>query len=153
MLRNMAVSLFAHERIETTIAKAKELRPMAEKLITIAKYGATALASAGDKTEEEKKARALALNHRRQLMAQLGGKKFVIVKEDGKDVEVNVIDKLLLDIGPRFKERAGGYTRVVKLATRRQGDAAETAIIQLLAANEPAKKVTKKSAPAPVAAD
>jgi large subunit ribosomal protein L17 len=153
MFRNMAISLFAHERIETTIAKAKELRPFAEKLVTVAKRGADALESAGDKTDAEKIARAEALNHRRILMSQLGGKKYVITKEDGKDVEINVVDKLLKEIGPRFKQRAGGYTRIVKLATRRRGDAAETAIIELLSANEPAKRKEKKSAPAPVIAE
>jgi large subunit ribosomal protein L17 len=145
MFRNMSVSLFAHERIETTIAKAKELRPIAEKLITIAKRGALALESAGDNTDAEKLARAEALTQRRRLMSLLGGKKFVIVQEDGKDVEVNVIDKLLKNIGPRFKERAGGYTRIVKQATRRLGDSAEKAFIELIPANEP-KREKKKEA-------
>ncbi len=143
MFRNMAVALFAHERIETTIAKAKELRPIAEKLITIAKRGAAALESAGDSTDAEKLARAEALNQRRRLMALLGGKKSVIVGEEGKKEAVHVVDKLLKDIGPRFKERAGGYTRIIKQATRRQGDAAEKAFIELLSAKEPLKREKK----------
>jgi large subunit ribosomal protein L17 len=78
-LRNMATSLFRHERIETTTAKAKELRPFAERLIT----------------------------------------------------DREVLGKLFSDLGPRFAERPGGYTRILKLGTRR-GDAAEMALIELV---------------------
>lgn len=139
MFRNLACQLFANERISTTLAKAKELRPFAEKLITLAKRGAVALSSAGDKTEEEKKARAEALNVRRRLMAFLGGKKSVIVGAEGKREEIKVVDKLLKDIAPRFQDRPGGYTRIVKRVTRRMGDAAPTAYIELLAAGETSK--------------
>lgn len=147
MFRNLATSLFAHERIQTTVAKAKELRPFAEKLITIAKYGAESLAKVGNATTpEEKEARAHALFMRRRLIALLGNKKYVIVGNEKNKEEVNVVDKLLKEIGPRFQTRPGGYTRIVKRATARLGDAAQTAFIELLPANEPAKK---KSQPAP----
>lgn len=151
MFRNMLVSLFAHERIQTTVAKAKELRPQAEKLITLAKRGALSLESAGDSTEEEKKARADALNVRRRLMTALGGKKVVPIGNE----EIHVIDKLLKDIGPRFQNRPGGYTRIVKRTERRLGDSAETAFIELLGASEKVgKEKTSAEAPAPtVAAD
>lgn len=142
LYRNLASSLFAHERIITTVAKAKELRPFAERLITIAKRGSQSLSSADGESAEAKAARAHALAQRRRLMALLGGKRTVIV---GKD-EVNIVDKLLKEIGPRFKDRAGGYTRVVKRVERRVGDAAPTAFIELLKAGEKKeKKGGKKS--------
>lgn len=134
MFRNMAASLFAHERIITTQAKAKELRPFAERLITIAKKGAVSAESGGNDTPEQKHARDHANFMRRRLIALLGGKKKVIVGNE----EVNVVDKLMKEIGPRFKDRPGGYTRIVKRAERRQGDASYTAFIELLRAGDSA---------------
>lgn len=96
-LRNMATSLFRHERLETTTAKAKELRPFAERLITLAK----------DDT----------VHHRR------------MARRNVQDREV--LAKLFDDIGPRFHDRPGGYTRILKLGNRR-GDAAEMALIELV---------------------
>jgi len=96
-MRNMATSLFRHERIETTTAKAKELRPFAERLITLAKRGDL---------------------HARRLAGRL-------------IADRQVLGKLFDDIGPRFTERPGGYTRILKLGTRR-GDAAEMALIELV---------------------
>jgi large subunit ribosomal protein L17 len=93
----MATSLFRHERIETTTAKAKELRPYAERIITLAKRGDL---------------------HARRLAAR-------------KISDREILGKLFDQIGPRFAERPGGYTRVVKLGTRR-GDAAEMALIELV---------------------
>ena len=96
-MRNMATSLFRHERIETTTAKAKELRPFAERLITLGKRGDL---------------------HARRLAGRL-------------IADRQVLGKLFDDIGPRFTERAGGYTRILKLGNRR-GDAAEMALIELV---------------------
>jgi large subunit ribosomal protein L17 len=93
----MATSLFRHERIETTTAKAKELRPFAERLIT--------LACRGDL-------------HARRLA--------------GRNIQDReVLGKLFDDIGPRFSERPGGYTRILKLGNRK-GDAAEMSLIELV---------------------
>ena len=97
MLRNMAMSLFRHGRIETTTAKAKELRPYAEKLITLAKQG------------------------------DLHAKRLAARKIQDRDVLVALFDQ----IGPRFAERPGGYTRILKTGFR-QGDGAETALIELV---------------------
>jgi large subunit ribosomal protein L17 len=97
LFRNMATSLFRHERIETTDAKAKELRSFAEKLITLAKRGD--------------------LHARRQAY------------QDIRDQEV--LAKLFGDIGPRFKARNGGYTRITKSRIRR-GDNAPISIIELV---------------------
>lgn len=137
--RNLATRLFAHDRIVTTVAKAKELRPFAEKLITIAKKGAAQLdlGKDGDKT-----ARANALHYRRQLYSKLGGRKFVEIGEN----RIDVVEKLLNDIGPRFAARPGGYIRIVKQVKRRLGDGAPTAIIELLSATESS---AAPAAPAP----
>lgn len=97
LLRNMATSLFRHERITTTTAKAKELRPYAERLITLAKRGDL---------------------HARRLAAR-------------RIADREVLGKLFDDIGPRYVERPGGYTRILKLGNRR-GDAADMALIELV---------------------
>jgi large subunit ribosomal protein L17 len=97
MLRNMATSLLRHERIRTTEAKAKEVRPLVEKLITIART---------DDVHSRRKA----------------GR--VIVDRE-------IMQKLFDQIGPRFQNRNGGYTRILKLGARR-GDGAEVAVIELL---------------------
>ncbi|MGH2702620.1 MAG: 50S ribosomal protein L17 [Actinomycetota bacterium] len=97
MLRTMAASLFEHERIRTTEAKAKALRPYAERLITKAKKGT--------------------VHHRRQVLSDI---------EDRA-----IVHKLFDDIGPRFAERNGGYTRILKLG-QRAGDGAPMALIELV---------------------
>ncbi|MBL90953.1 MAG: 50S ribosomal protein L17 [Myxococcales bacterium] len=97
MLRNMAVSLFRHERIETTDAKAKTIRSFAERLITLAKRG-------------DLHARRLAYRHVR---------------------DQDILKKLFDDIGPRYAERPGGYTRIFKLGNRR-GDNAPLSMIELV---------------------
>jgi large subunit ribosomal protein L17 len=105
LLRNQASALIRHERIETTVPKAKELRPFVERLITIAKRG---LASS----------EAIRAVNARRLVA--------------RDIQDNdVVSKLFDTIAPRFAERPGGYTRLLKLGYRR-GDSAEVAQIELL---------------------
>src|SRR5687767_15484791 len=94
MLRNQASALLLHERIETTVPKAKELRPFVERIITIAKRGL----AAGDTN-------AGALHARR------------LVLRDVQDKEV--VAKLFDSIAPRFEARPGGYTRILKLGHRR----------------------------------
>ena len=96
-LRNMATSLFRHGRIETTTAKAKELRPYAERLITLAKRG------------------------------DLHAVRLAATKIQDREVLSTLFD----DIGPRFAERPGGYTPVLKLGNRK-GDAAEMSLIELV---------------------
>ncbi|MCG8469173.1 MAG: 50S ribosomal protein L17 [Gemmatimonadetes bacterium] len=96
MLRNMATSLILHERIRTTDAKAKELRPFAERLITLAKRGD--------------------LHSRRLAGRQIA--------------DAEALEKLFEQLGPRFQERPGGYTRVLKLGARK-GDGAELSLIEL----------------------
>ncbi|GAE93724.1 LSU ribosomal protein L17p [Gracilibacillus boraciitolerans JCM 21714] len=103
LLRGLATDLIIHERLETTEAKAKELRSVVEKMITLGKRGD--------------------IHARRQAAA------FLYNTEANED-EV-AVQKLFNDIAGRYEERQGGYTRVLKLGPRR-GDGAEMAIIELV---------------------
>lgn len=143
MMRNLAMQLFVHGRIKTTVAKAKELRPFAERLITIAKKASAQLELTESETgEKAAQARAAALYGRRRLIQLLGGKKIHVVKDEPIDV---IGEKLLGEIGPRFQDRPGGYTRILKLTERRLGDAAPTAYIELVGAMKAAEEpVTPK---------
>ena len=107
LLRNQAIALLRHERIETTMPKAKELRPFVERLITIAKRGVAAPADAGGRV----------LHARRLVLAELPDKE--------------VVGKLFETIAPRFAERPGGYTRILRVGFRR-GDSAEVAHVELV---------------------
>jgi large subunit ribosomal protein L17 len=113
MFRNMVTSLLNHEKITTTDAKAKELRPLAEKMITLGKRGD--------------------LHAMRQAASFIRDKK--------------VVTKLFATIAPRYQERSGGYTRIVKLGIR-PGDNAPLSVIELVeeqVEKKPAKKPAKKS--------
>ena len=116
--RNMVASLFEHETISTTLPKAKEVRGFAEKLITLAKKGTLA-----------SRRRAIALLNNRAIYRD----------EDGKNVKVGtVIGKLFSEIGPRYLDRPGGYTRIIKLSKRRLGDNGQLVLLQLVGQEESA---------------
>jgi large subunit ribosomal protein L17 len=167
LFRNLARALFTHERIVTTVPKAKELRPFAERLITLAKKAHQALAAARGKDDaDEKKARALALHYRRQAMSLLGPTHGTAIydKEDRvqtdpanttkKTSNDTVLKKLFRELGPRFADRPGGYTRIIKQHYRRLGDAGATAVIEILKAGEKKVRMVERkpaAAPAPVA--
>jgi large subunit ribosomal protein L17 len=147
LYRNLTLALLSHEKITTTIPKAKELRPYIERLITLAKRGV----ASGDK--------AKSLHARRLIMARLGPvAKVDLLDAKGEPTGENVIGKIFNDLAVRYAGRTGGYTRILKLTKRRLGDAGETAVIELLKEGE--TKVTAKEkdtstptpapAPAPV---
>ena len=120
MRRNMVASLFEHETISTTIEKAKEVKPFAEKLITLAGKGTLAA-----------RRRAISLLNDRAIYAD----------EDGKNVKVGtVIGKLFSEIGPRYLDRPGGYTRIIHLSKRRLGDDGLLVLLQLVGQEETAAK-------------
>ncbi|MCC7011967.1 MAG: 50S ribosomal protein L17 [Planctomycetes bacterium] len=98
LIRNLAAALIEHERIRTTLPKARNLRPFIEKLVTLSKDGS--------------------LHRRRLVVSRLHDK--------------TAAKKLFDVIGPRFKSRPGGYTRILKLAKRRLGDGGEQAIIEFV---------------------
>ncbi|MBC7834822.1 MAG: 50S ribosomal protein L17 [Phycisphaerales bacterium] len=153
-LRNIAAGLFEHGQVTTTVTKAKAVRPMVEKIVTLAKRGdehAKRLVIAklgGDRrgfdwlyqakqaTESERKA-VDGLRSR--------AKAFFNVPESS-EVERNrygelrkspkLVDHIFTNIAPRYKDRTGGYTRIVKLGRHRIGDAAELCIIQFVGAEE-----------------
>jgi large subunit ribosomal protein L17 len=132
--RNLVASLIEHETISTTIEKAKEIKPFAEKLITLGRKGTLAA--------------------RRQAISLLNNRR--IVKEvDGQDVvSGSVIGKLFSEIGPRYLDRPGGYTRIIKLSKRRLGDNGQLCLLQLVGKEEepaeakPAKKKASAKKPA-----
>jgi large subunit ribosomal protein L17 len=155
LFRNLTRALITHESIVTTVAKAKELRPFAERLITLAKKAHLVTVDAGGKGEAEvKKASIQALHYRRQAMALLGPTHGTGIW-DKKDETTGdtLLKKLFRELGPRYANRPGGYTRVIKQHYRRLGDNGATAVIELLKADE--KKVQKEKkpivAPTPVA--
>jgi large subunit ribosomal protein L17 len=166
LFRNLARALFTHERIVTTLPKAKELRPFAERLITLAKKANAAVAAAEGKDDAEvKKARALSLHYRRQAMSLLGpthgtgiydreGKQQIDPAKGSKKISNDtVLKKLFRELGPRYSTRPGGYTRIIKQHYRRLGDAGVTAVIELLKAGETKVRMVerKPAAPAPLA--
>lgn len=132
LMRNLAAALFIKGRIKTTLAKAKFVRPFAEKLITLAKRGD--------------------LHSRRLVLSYLPDR--FIVDENETDVKRNkslkvikapkLIAKLFNEIAPRYKDRPGGYTRIVKLAERRIGDSAELVYLELVEPEEVRGKLKLK---------
>jgi large subunit ribosomal protein L17 len=126
MLRNLTANLVLHERIETTDAKAKELRRTAERLITKAKrLGAVAHTPNADLSEGDR-ARRLAAE---RAIASYIPRFAVRMEKGGVEKRVDLVEKILLDLSKRFMERPGGYTRIVKLGPRR-GDNAPMAFIE-----------------------
>jgi large subunit ribosomal protein L17 len=108
MLRNLVTSLLEHERLMTTLPKAKEVRPLAEKMITLGKQDS--------------------LHARRQVLAY-------VVKD-------SAAKKVFDTIAPRFADRKGGYSRIIKLGNRK-GDGADLAIIELLGSELEVKKAER----------
>ena len=106
----MALSLIKHERIETTLQRAKEVRRVVEKMLTKAKRGGL---------------------HQRRLLASV-------------ILEAPLLKKIFSDLAPRFKDRPGGYTRILRKSMRRTGDAAEMAFIEFVDYKLPEVKKTKK---------
>ena len=146
MFRALTANLVLHERIETTDAKAKELRRVAERLITRAVRLGTVAYTAGTELSDTDKARRVAA--KRQVGAFL--QRFA-VKQDkhGVSTKVDLVEKVFVELGARYQNRPGGYTRIIKLG-RRRGDNAPMALIELVEAGsaegvKPPKK-TKASA-------
>lgn len=108
MLRNMATSLIQHEVIKTTLPKAKELRRVVEPLITLAKNPTVA--------------------NRRLAYSRLAGRQ---AREDGASLAHQMVAKLFDELGPRYKSRPGGYTRILKMGFR-VGDNAPMALVELV---------------------
>jgi large subunit ribosomal protein L17 len=128
MLRNLTANLILHEKIETTDAKAKELRRVAERLITKARrLGAVAYTAQAELSPAD---RARRLNASRTIAAYIP--RFgVRVETGGATNRVDLVEKVLLDLARRYATRPGGYTRIVKFGPRR-GDNAPISLIELV---------------------
>ncbi len=121
MWRNMAIALFTHEQITTTIPKAKSVQPFVEKLISTARRGDLAA--------------------RRRVIAEIGDP-LLVRHEDDENVDRNrygeikraprVVKRLFEDIAPRYADRPGGYTRIIRLAKHRIGDGTDLCVLQLV---------------------
>ena len=138
MWRNQAVSLFTHGQITTTLPKAKAVKPFVEKLISIAK------------TDD--------LTARRRVIQMLGKDHILIRNEDDEDVERNrygeirteggrrlaprIVKHLFEEIAPRYRDRPGGYTRIIKLARHRIGDGADLCVLQLVSDDDSGPQVS-----------
>ena len=139
MLRNLTANLVTHERIETTDAKAKELRRVAERLISKAKrLGTVAYTPAAELSDKDKARRLHVTRLVGSWVPRFG------VKSDGS--KVDIIEKVMVDLSKRFAERPGGYTRIAKLGPRR-GDNAPMCIIEFVDAEAPTDKVVQRPAP------
>ena len=124
MRRNLVAALFQHETISTTIEKAKEVKPFAEKMITLAKKGT--------------------LPARRRAIALLGNRDIIDYEEGQAVRKGTVIGKLFSELGPRYLDRPGGYTRIIRLSLKRLGDNGQLVLLQLVGADETSEKKTKK---------
>ena len=118
--KNLIADLLCHEQIITTEAKARTIRPAAEKMITLAKRGIT---KGKSNPADEVHARRLAAARLPQLR--------VSEDEDGDYEDVDVVKKLFNDIAPRYMDRPGGYTRMIKIG-KRAGDNADMAMLMLV---------------------
>ncbi|AMA62220.1 MAG: 50S ribosomal protein L17 [Kurthia gibsonii] len=111
MLRDLATDLIINERIQTTETRAKELRSVVEKMITLGKRGD--------------------LHARRQAAAYIRREVATITDAEGNESTVFALQKLFDDVAPRYADRQGGYTRIMKMGPRR-GDGAPVVVIELV---------------------
>jgi large subunit ribosomal protein L17 len=122
--RNMAQSLFEHGKIRTTLPKAKEVRSFVEKLITLA--------------------RTNTLTARRRVIAMMRDRRLVDEKQEFTGQ--NVVQKLFTDVAPKFADRAGGYTRIIKTSDFRIGDGGDIVLLQLLTEESKPTGTARRSA-------
>ncbi|MCM1338338.1 MAG: 50S ribosomal protein L17 [Muribaculaceae bacterium] len=123
LLRSLATELFVHGEITTTMARAKALKPYAEKIITLAKKG--------DLHSIRQAARYIYNKETGKYMDLASGEVFEAPQADKKLASQTVLRKLFVIIGKQYSDRKGGYTRIYHLPPRR-GDASEMALIQLV---------------------
>jgi large subunit ribosomal protein L17 len=127
MLRALTANLVAHERIETTDAKAKELRRVAERLITRAvRLGPIAYTPQAELSAADKSRRLAATLAMSQFL-----RRFAVVEKGGESKKIDLVEKVFVDLAKRFNGRPGGYTRIIKLG-RRRGDNAPMALIEFV---------------------
>jgi large subunit ribosomal protein L17 len=156
----MAQSLFQYGQIETTLVKAKEIRPFVERLITLARKGTLVsrqriIAMLGDRSiiskDEQEKYDAMSGAQRHKVLMARSGRRHragkVPASYNKKTISFvarSVVHQLITDVAPKFADRPGGYTRIIRLSKRRVGDAGDLAILQLVGKEEETPKGVKK---------
>ncbi len=140
MFRALTANLVAHEKIETTDAKAKELRRVAERLITRAlRLGPIAYTPQAQLSQADRA--------RRQAAVQQVGRflrRFAVVKDGADEKQIDLVEKVFVDLTQRYQGRPGGYTRIIKVG-RRAGDNAPMSIIELVEAGTGQKGAAAKT--------
>ena len=140
MLRNLTANLILHEKIETTDAKAKELRRVAERLITKARrLGPVAYTVQSELKPADRARRLAAARVISAYIPRFG----VRVETGGATTRIDLVEKVLLDLAKRYADRAGGYTRITKFGPRR-GDGAPISLIELVEQSEAAGEEPEK---------
>ena len=122
--RSLVQSLFEHGKIKTTHPKAKEVKAFAEKLITLARTGT--------------------LTARRRVIAYMNDRR--LVDDEQEFTGQSVVQKLFSEIAPKFADRAGGYTRIIKTAKHRIGDGGDIVVLELATEASPPKGTVRRSA-------
>ena len=161
MRRNMAQSLFQYGQITTTLIKAKEVRPFVERIITLAREGTLrsrqrVVALLGDRAalskEEQEQYDPMSYAQRHRVLVSRSGRHHrtgkvpaSYNKKEYPFVARSVVNRLFEDIAPKFKDRPGGYTRIIRLADRRIGDAGDLAMLQLVGNETAPAESSKKS--------
>lgn len=160
MLANMVCSLIKHRRITTTLAKAKAAQRVAERMVTLGKRGNTAAAASTSATNDAGKATHAAENvHCRRLVAaRLHQQPRSLFRSKEERLKwrssEDVIHLLFEVIAPAYKDRQGGYTRIIKLAGARRGDSGQKALLEFVdlpagnAGGDASKPATEAAAPA-----
>lgn len=157
MQRNLAQSLFEHGQVRTTVPKAKDLKPFAERLITLAKKANQGSLVArrrihalmGDRCfiphEHREDYETMSDAKRKQVMVARSGRRhrFGVAKGRLSFTALSVTHKLVNDIAPRFADRPGGYIRLIQTGDRRIGDQATLAVLQLVGEEEAPTGVTR----------
>lgn len=140
MFRALAANLVAHERIETTDAKAKELRRVAERLITrAARLGAVAYTPHAELSPADRARRQAAQQQVARFL-----RRFATVNKNGEEQKIDLLEKVFVDLAIRFNGRPGGYTRIIKLG-RRRGDNAPMSLIEFVEGNAVPPRAEKKA--------
>jgi large subunit ribosomal protein L17 len=143
MLRALTANLVAHERIETTDAKAKELRRVAERMITHAiRLGPIAYTPQDQLSLADRARRQAAQRHVGRFLRRFG-----TISEGGNEPSIDLVEKVFVDLAKRFKDRPGGYTRIIKVG-RRRGDNAPMSLVEFVDRVAPAKAATEEPAKA-----
>jgi len=122
--RSLVQSLFEHGKIRTTLPKAKEVRAFAEKLITLARTGT--------------------LNARRRVISYMNDRR--LVDDEQEFTGQSVVQKLFSEVAPKFSDRPGGYTRIIKTAEHRIGDGGSIVVLELAHEATPPKGTIRRSA-------